>query len=174
MRVKVLLRPSAPSRMSAKCRFPEARIRSPTPLPQRAYKHSMPSNWSMSPDRICLFIWEHRYVSRTNRRGDPLASLHCIYFVVHMYARADAWNVTLFSSPHHVCFTLIPSYFARSRFAVAAADNVLARMAESQLMCNLTCPGDLRIHLYSLCARGHFVTGPEMLTGPYQQRLPPR
>jgi len=103
----------------------------------------------------CLYGNTDTFQSRTDRRGDPLASLHCIYFVVHMYARADAWNVTLFSSPHHVCFILTPSYFARSRFAVAAADNVLARMAESQLMCNLTCPGDLRIHLYSLCARGH-------------------
>jgi len=74
-----------------------------------------------------------------------------------MYARADARNVTLFSSPHHVCLTLTPSYLARSRFAVAAADNALARMAESQLMRNPTC--DRALAIFTLREKS-FVTDP--------------
>lgn len=82
-----------------------------------------------------LYIGRGREIDRGTSRIAP-------YLVIHMYARADE-ECSFFTIPRFF-LTLTPSYFARSRLVVAAADNATARMADSQLMCNPSCWRSLR------------------------------
>lgn len=109
------------------------RTHSPTPLPQRAYALNVRVPPSATKRLFMDVIAESI--------EEPHASFRTLLY--HMYARAD--EECSFFFPYHVfCLTLTPSYFARSRLVVAAADNATARMADSQLMCNPSCWRSLR------------------------------